>query len=164
MAKGAHTAALDFISHSAQQTQRLGARLGELLLPGDVVLLEGGLGAGKTVFAQGVAAGLGVAGPVTSPTFTLNHEYEGRVPLYHVDLYRVSGAVEAEHIGLEDYIWGEGVTLIEWPDRAMSLVPDAHLVVSLRPLAETKRVIRFDATGARYVDVVSSFKQAAFGL
>jgi len=152
------------VSHGAAQTQRVGARLGELLEAGDVVLLEGELGAGKTVFAQGVARGLGIEDPVTSPTFTLIHEYEGRLPLYHADLYRLAGAADALGIGLEEYLWGDGVTLIEWPDRATGLVPDVHLTVALRPISDTKRAIRLSAAGDRYTRLVAQFKQAAFGL
>ena len=155
---------LDFISHSAAQTHRLGAHLGELLSAGDVLLLDGNLGAGKTVFAQGVAVGLGIEDPVTSPTFTLVHEYEGRLPLYHVDLYRLAGSAEAGGIGLEDYIWGEGVTRIEWPDRAGALLPSARLTVTLHAVADTKRGIRMTPTGQRYVDLLGRFKQVAFGL
>jgi len=155
---------LDVISHSADQTRRLGARLAEWLGPGDVLLLRGDLGAGKTVFAQGVAAGLGIDEPVTSPTFTLIHEHHGRVPLYHVDLYRIGGDVEAGDLGLEDYIYGDGVTLIEWAERAAGLVPPAHLAVALRPVAETKRAIRFEPAGERYVRLLAEFKRSAFGV
>lgn len=158
------TEGIDFVSHGAAQTQRVGARLGELLEAGDVVLLEGELGAGKTVFAQGVARGLGIEDPVTSPTFTLIHEYEGRLPLYHADLYRLAGAADALGIGLEEYLWGDGVTLIEWPDRATGLVPDVHLTVALRTISDTKRAIRLSAAGDRYTRLVAQFKQAAFGL
>ena len=156
--------AIDFISHGAAQTQRVGARLGELLQPGDVILLEGDLGAGKTVLAQGVAQGLGIDDPVTSPTFTLIHEYEGRLPLYHVDLYRLAGAADAANIGLEEYLYGDGVTVIEWPDRAASLVPGDYLVISLRPIADTKRALRLTPHGARYEALVAEFKREAFGL
>lgn len=155
---------IDFISHSAGQTQRLGVRLGELLEAGDVVLLQGGLGAGKTVFAQGIAQGLGVQDPVTSPTFTLIHEYEGRLPLYHVDLYRLAGDLEAGAIGLEEYLWGEGVTLIEWAERATALLPSEYMTVALRPVAETKRAIRIEPTGTRYERLVTTFKKNVFGL
>jgi tRNA threonylcarbamoyladenosine biosynthesis protein TsaE len=155
---------VDVVSHSAAQTQRLGAHLGALLAAGDVLLLEGGLGAGKTVFAQGIAQGLGVEDPVTSPTFVLVHEYEGRVPLYHADLYRLGGAAEATTIGLEEYLWGDGVTLIEWPDRALSLVPPDHLVITLRPISDTKRSIRLTPHGLRLSQVVEDFKRSAFGL
>ena len=144
--------------------QGVGARLAGLLEPGDVVLLSGNLGAGKTVFAQGVAAGLGIDEPVTSPTFTLIHEYQGRLPLYHVDLYRIAGEIEAGDLGLEDYLYGEGVTLIEWPERAAGLVPPARLLVALRPVAETKRAIRFEPSGERYVRLLAAFKRSAFGV
>ena len=156
--------AIDVISHGAAQTGRLGARLGELLQAGDVLLLEGDLGAGKTVLAQGVALGLGVEDPVTSPTFTLIHEYEGRLPLYHVDLYRLSGAADAAAIGLEEYLYGAGVTVIEWPDRAGELIPREHLSVALRPIAESKRALRLTPYGARYDALVARFKREAFGL
>lgn len=155
---------IDFISHGAAQTQRLGARLGELLEAGDVVLLEGDLGAGKTVLAQGLAQGLAVEDPVTSPTFTLIHEHEGRLPLYHVDLYRLAGDSDAAAIGLEDYVYGDGVTVIEWPDRAGKLLPRDHLTIALRPIAETKRSVRLTPRGARYDALVTRFKREAFGL
>jgi tRNA threonylcarbamoyladenosine biosynthesis protein TsaE len=156
--------ALDFISHGAAQTQRLGVRLGELLEAGDVVLLEGHLGAGKTVLAQGIAQGLGIDDPVTSPTFTLIHEYEGRLPLYHVDLYRLAGDADAAAIGLEEYLYGNGVTVIEWPDRAATLVPTDRLAVSLRPVAETKRALRLVPHGEHYRRLVARFKREVFGL
>ena len=156
--------ALDFISHGAAQTQRLGMRLGELLEAGDVILLEGGLGAGKTVLAQGIAQGLGIEDPVTSPTFTLIHQYVGRLTLYHADLYRLAGDSDAAAIGLEEYLYGDGVTVVEWPDRAAGLLPGEHLAVSLRPIAETKRALRFTPCGERYTQLVTRFKREVFGL
>lgn len=155
---------LDFISHGAAQTHRLGLRLGELLAARDVVLLEGGLGAGKTVLAQGIAQGLGIDDPVTSPTFTLIHEYAGRLPLYHVDLYRLAGDADAAGIGLEEYVYGDGVTVIEWPDRATKLLPADHLTISLRPISETKRAVRLIPEGERYRQLVGRFKRGVFGL
>lgn len=142
--------ALDFVSHSAQQTRRLGARLGDLLEPGDVLLLEGQLGAGKTVFAGGVALGLGIDEPVTSPTFTLIREYQGRLPLFHADLYRIGGDAEAAALGLEEYLYGEGVALVEWSERATGVLPAAHLTINLRAVTETQRAIRMSAAGDRY--------------
>jgi len=103
---------------SAEETQGLGRELSSLLLPGDVVLLEGDLGAGKTCFAQGVARGLGVSEQVTSPTFTLIREYRGRIPLYHLDAYRLEGAADLFSIGVEEYLEGDGVLLVEWGERA----------------------------------------------
>lgn len=158
------TAALDVISHGVEQTKRLGVRLAELLEPGDVILVAGNLGAGKTVLAQGVAAGLGIDEPVTSPTFTLIHEYQGRLPFYHVDLYRIGGDAEAGDIGLEEYLYGDGVTLIEWAERASGLLPRDRLTVTLRPVAETKRALRFEPAGERYARLLAAFKRDAFGV
>jgi tRNA threonylcarbamoyladenosine biosynthesis protein TsaE len=149
---------VEVVSHSPDETRRLGRRLGRALDAGDIVLLEGTLGAGKTVFAQGVAAGLGVEGPVTSPTFTLIHEHAGRAPLYHVDLYRLpeapgAGEGEAADIGLEEYLGGDGVAVIEWGARAPGLVPPDHLVVELSHVperGERTRRIRIWATGERH--------------
>lgn len=160
MARGA---ALDVISHSVEQTQRLGQRLGELLQAGDVLVLQGTLGAGKTVFVQGIARGLGIEEPVTSPTFTLIHEYHGRLPLYHVDLYRIGGDAEAIDLGLEDYLYGDGVTAIEWGEHAPGVLPEAHLLVELRILAEQKRTLRFMPSGQRYIDLLAALKRRAYG-
>jgi tRNA threonylcarbamoyladenosine biosynthesis protein TsaE len=155
---------LDIISHSLDQTRRIGGRLAALLQPGDLLLLEGPFGAGKTTFAQGIARGLGVGSDyITSPTFTLINEYDdGRLPLYHVDLYRLDNADQAYDLGLIDYIEGDGVTLIEWPERAAELLPEQRLTVFLSDLSETKRALRFHADGARYVDLLELFKGQAF--
>jgi len=104
-------------SASVAQTQRLGELLGALLTPGDVVLLHGDLGAGKTAFTQGIAAGLGVPGTVNSPTFTILKEYFGRLPLYHFDLYRIESPNEVTTLGFEDYFDSDGVSVIEWAER-----------------------------------------------
>ncbi len=114
---------LDFISHSEAQTRRLGARLGELLEGGETIALQGELGTGKTRWVQGVGQGLGVAQNVTSPTFTLVNEFPGRLTLYHIDLYRINQAAEALAFGLEDYLYGEGVCLIEWAERVVEILP-----------------------------------------
>jgi len=156
---------LDFISHSPGQTQRLGARLAAHLEPGDQVLLEGTLGSGKTVFAQGVAQGLGITEPVTSPSFTLIREYrEGRLPLFHIDLYRIGSLAEVEALGLEEYLLDAGVALVEWPDRAMALFPPYRLEVHLSIVAETKRDVRLEPYGQRYHHLLTAFKRDAFGL
>ena len=112
---------LDFISHSEAQTRRLGARLGQLLEGGEIIALQGDLGAGKTRWVQGVGHGLQVSQYVTSPTYTLVNEYPGRLTLYHIDLYRITQAAEALAFGLEDYVYGEGVCLIEWAERAVEV-------------------------------------------
>jgi tRNA threonylcarbamoyladenosine biosynthesis protein TsaE len=142
---------LDLNSDGPEATHRLGRSLGPHLAPGDVIALAGTLGAGKTVFAQGVAAGLGVEVGVTSPTFTLINEYAGRIPLYHVDLYRLAGPVDAGAIGLEEYLGGDGVALVEWPERAPALLPDDHLVVALYlGQAPDSRRLHIAATGERH--------------
>ncbi len=153
---------LDLISHSVEQTRRIGARLATLLRPGDVLLLEGQLGAGKTAFTQGVAAGLNIRDYVNSPTFVLVNEYPGDLPLNHIDLYRLDDPRQAIDIGIEDYIGGDGITVIEWPERGGEFMPDERLHIRLTYLSETKRTIRFTATGRRYVALLTQFKQEAF--
>ncbi len=113
-------------THSAEETLVLGRRLAATLRKGDVLALAGDLGAGKTQLVKGIAAGLGIAQEVTSPTFTLIHEYPGgKVPLYHIDLYRLDSPGEALKIGLDEYLGGNGVAIIEWADKFAELIP-AH--------------------------------------
>ncbi len=107
-----------FVTFSEADTRNLGIRLAAMLRPGDVVFLSGELGAGKSVLARGIAAGLGVEGPMPSPTFTLMQPYEGRVRVHHFDLYRLSGPDELFAAGLWDYL-GDGVSLVEWPENAL---------------------------------------------
>ncbi|MEN9938060.1 MAG: hypothetical protein RLZZ387_4639 [Chloroflexota bacterium] len=158
---------LDFISHSAPQTIRFGLRLGELLLPGDVILLLGDFGAGKTHFVKGVAQGLGSEDMVNSPSFVLINEYRAgvrhrRIPIFHIDLYRLDGPGELAGIGLEDVLGGEGVCLIEWAERAQGWLPSDHLTVQLQHLSDTKRVLRFEPHGRRYEEIAAAFKKVAF--
>ena len=112
-----------FITHSADETFELGRRIGETLQPGDIILLRGDLGAGKSVLARGLARGLGIDCPMPSPTFTLMQPYEGRIPFYHFDLYRLDDPEEFYEAGLEEYAFGQGAAVIEWPDCA-DLMPD----------------------------------------
>jgi tRNA threonylcarbamoyladenosine biosynthesis protein TsaE len=158
---------LDVISHSAAQTTRLGQRLGELLTAGDVVLLLGSFGAGKTHFAKGVAQGLGSADLVTSPSFVLINEYRsgerlGRAPIFHIDLYRVERPAELAGIGLEDALDGGGVCLIEWAEHAEGWLPADHLAVHFDHLSDTKRVLRFVPHGRRYENLADTIKKTAF--
>ena len=111
-------------SNSARETLELGKKMGEQAVPGTVYTLTVELGTGKTVFTQGFAEGLGISEPVSSPTFTILQEYDsGRLPFYHFDVYRISDVEEMEEIGYEDYIYGEGVCLIEWADLIEELLP-----------------------------------------
>jgi tRNA threonylcarbamoyladenosine biosynthesis protein TsaE len=153
---------LDFISHSEAQTRRLGARLAAYLHPGDVLALVGDLGSGKTRWIQGVCAGLGVTDPVISPTFTLVNEYRGLYPVYHIDLYRLADAAETATFGLEDYLYGSGITMIEWADRIKALLPDEYLTVELHHLEETKRRVVLRPHGQRFLALLEAFKQATF--
>lgn len=153
---------LDFISHSEAQTRRLGARLAAYLKPGDVLALVGDLGSGKTRWVQGVCAGLSVTDPVISPTFTLVNEYQGLYPVYHIDLYRLDDAAETATFGLEEYLYGSGITIIEWADRVKSLLPTDHLTIELHHLEETKRRVVLRPHGQRFLTLLDAFKHATF--
>ncbi|MCB9099508.1 MAG: tRNA (adenosine(37)-N6)-threonylcarbamoyltransferase complex ATPase subunit type 1 TsaE [Anaerolineales bacterium] len=153
---------LDFISHSETQTRRLGMRLAPLLQAGDVVALIGDLGSGKTRWIQGVCQGLDVTDPVISPTFTLVNEYRGRLPVYHIDLYRLADAAESLSFGLEEYLYGNGITLVEWADKALDYFPKSYLAIELYYLEDTKRRVVMRPYGDRFSHVLNEFKLAAF--
>lgn len=117
---------------SPEETFAVGKRLGEQAVPGQVFCLNGDLGVGKTVFTQGFAAGLGIAEPVNSPTFTIVQEYEdGRLPFYHFDVYRIADPEEMDEIGYEDYFYGQGVCLIEWAGLIEELLPEERAVIQI---------------------------------
>ena len=153
---------IDFISHSEAQTRRIGARLGELLKGDEVIALEGALGTGKTRWVQGGAYGLQVDDHVTSPTFTIVNEYHGRVTLYHIDLYRVSHVREAIDFGLDDYLYGDGVCVIEWAERAAEVIPPDHLWITFHHLDDTKRRITIRAEGEYHRKLLKEFQQLTF--
>jgi len=158
---------LDFISHSEAQTRRLGARLAALLQGGDVICLVGELGTGKTCLAQGIGQGLGIEGPITSPSFTLVNEYrqqQARLPFYHIDLYRIQEVQETLTLGLDEYFYGDGVCVVEWADRAAEALPTEHLWIELRHIVETKRGLLMKPVGERYEELLREFKQRAFGI
>ena len=116
----------------SQETYRLGERLGRQAKPGQIYCLDGELGVGKTVFAQGFAAGLGIAEPVCSPTFTILQQYDqGEVPFYHFDVYRIGHVEEMEEIGYEDYFYGEGLTMVEWGNYIAELLPPRHTEITV---------------------------------
>lgn len=114
-------------------TVAFGKRLGEMAAAGDIIALSGELGSGKTTLTQAIALGLEVPAeqPVTSPTFAILHEYQGRLPLYHLDLYRLGHEEELYELGLEEYLYGEGICVIEWPDRLAGLLPPERLEIAL---------------------------------
>ncbi|HZU69362.1 MAG TPA: tRNA (adenosine(37)-N6)-threonylcarbamoyltransferase complex ATPase subunit type 1 TsaE [Ktedonobacteraceae bacterium] len=167
---------LDIISHSAAQTQRLGMRLGEIVQGGELILLNGQLGTGKTTFTQGLAQGMGITAPVNSPTFTLLKEYPGQPrpsggsparsrvgpPLYHFDLYRLDDPEEIVDLGFEDYFYSNGVCIVEWADKADLLWPSDHLRIRMKMMSETKRGLLFIATGARYCELLRQFQKNTY--
>ncbi|MCQ2509744.1 MAG: tRNA (adenosine(37)-N6)-threonylcarbamoyltransferase complex ATPase subunit type 1 TsaE [Lachnospiraceae bacterium] len=121
-----------FETYSPEETFLLAKGLGEKAVPGQIYTLNGDLGVGKTVFTQGMAAGLGIDEPVNSPTFTIVQEYEsGRLPLYHFDVYRIGDPEEMEEIGYDDYFFGEGITLIEWAELIEELIPENRISITI---------------------------------
>lgn len=170
---------LDIISHSSAQTQRLGMRLGELLHGGELLLLDGQLGTGKTTFTQGLARGLNITDAVNSPTFTLLKEYSaqpdaspelqeaqrrsGHSPaLYHFDLYRLDDPEEIVDLGFEDYFYGSGVCVVEWAEKADVVWPVEHMRIRMKGLSETKRSLLFIATGERYCELLRQFQKNTY--
>lgn len=139
---------------SAEETMTFGERLGSRLQPGDVLALFGDLGAGKTTFTKGLAVGLGLEADVHSPTFTLIHEHLGQIPLYHIDLYRLESELEVENIGIDEYIYGDGVTVIEWADRMKSLLPGGRLDLEFRMVGDVEREITFETDSPRLQAVI----------
>ena len=136
------------VTRSTDETLELARAVGDLLRPGDVVSLVGELGAGKTVFARGVARALGVTELVVSPTFTIVREYEGRVPLVHVDVYRIDAVQELHDLGFEEVVRDDAVTLVEWGDRIDGLLPGDRLDIRLAPgAADDERVVEIEGHG-----------------
>ena len=169
------TCTLDIVSHSSAQTQRLGMRLGDLLRGGELLLLEGQLGSGKTTFTQGLAMGMGISELVSSPTFTLLKEYAGQTltqaglppqhgpALYHFDLYRLDDPEEILDLGFEGYFYdGSGVCVVEWADKAAELWSDGHLSIRLKSMSETKRSLLLTATGTRYCELLRQFQKNTY--
>lgn len=136
------------------ETLALGEALGIKLVPGDVVALFGDLGAGKTVLTKGIASGLEFPDEIHSPTFTLIHEHLGAIPLYHIDLYRLTSEAEVESIGVEEYIHGDGVTVIEWADRMKSMLPPDRLDVYIKITGEDTREFVFETDSGRLAAVI----------
>jgi tRNA threonylcarbamoyladenosine biosynthesis protein TsaE len=135
-----------FISNSPEETEAFGRRLADQVGTGEVLALTGELGSGKTQFVKGLAGGLGATTPATSPTFTLIHEYSGgRLPIYHFDFFRVEDRPSAERLGLDDYLFGDGVSVIEWADRFSDLIPETARWIAFETKSETQRAITFQS-------------------
>jgi len=137
------------------KTLEIASKLANYLRPGNIVALEGELGAGKTSFTQGLAQGLGVTQIVNSPTFTIIKEYQGRLPLYHMDAYRLDNSIE--DLGFDEYFYGEGITVIEWASIIEEFLPSEYLKIVIDKLEDEKRVITFQPIGKEYIEVCEEF-------
>ena len=151
---------LTLVSHSLSDTRRLGALLGQLLEGDEVICLEGELGTGKTSLIQGIGQGQGIREPLTSPTFTLVNEYQGRqAPLYHVDLYRLDTTEEMIAAGMDGYFRDGGICVIEWAEKARDILPPECLYITLRHVSEEERDILLQAKGQVYRQLLRRLKK-----
>lgn len=155
---------LDFFTRSPEQTRRVGMRLGAHLKAGDVICLQGDLGAGKTTFTQGIAQGWGSLDSVSSPTFVLVNMYRraNGGQLFHLDAYRLDSIPEAEELDFEAML-EEGALIVEWPERLGNLIPKERLHVQLEHIAEEQRQMRIHASGKRYDEILELVRQSMFG-
>ena len=141
---------MQIISKSEEDTRKAGKSFAETLEKGDVVSLRGSLGAGKTVFAKGIAESLGIEEAIVSPTFTIVQEYDGRIKMYHLDLYRLSGEDEFESMGGEDFLYSDGVALIEWSEKIESMLPESTIYVDISIDDDGNRVINVEGGRHEY--------------
>ncbi len=146
------------VSHSPEETRELGVRLGKLSQPGDIFLLSGNLGAGKTTLTQGIAWGLGTQEYALSPTFVLMRELKGRLPLYHIDLYRLDQIEEISDLGLDDYLYSQGICVVEWAEKGVSVLPAEHLLIKIDYLSDIERRFEFIPHGQRYEKLLTRLK------
>ena len=149
---------LTLTTHSPEETVNLGMTLGKLSQPGDIYLLVGQLGAGKTCLTQGITRGLGIDEYALSPSFVIMRELHGRLPLYHMDFYRLDNIAEISDLGLDDYLYGQGVCVIEWAEKGMAVLPDDHLLIRIKYISDTERHFEIIPTGARYEKLVEALK------
>ena len=150
---------LELISHSPEQTREFGTSIGKLCQPGDVFLLEGTLGAGKTCLTQGIAWGLGIKEYAASPSFVVVRELHGRLPLYHVDLYRLDHIEEIAELGLDDYLYGKGVCVVEWAEKGLSVLPAEHMLIQLSYLSDDERKLQLKPGGERYLGILAQLNK-----
>jgi len=146
-------------THNPEQTQQFGTEIGKLAQAGDLILLVGNLGAGKTCLTQGIAWGVGFDGYASSPSFVLVKEYPGRLILYHIDLYRLDDIEEISELGIDDYLYGEGICVVEWADKAPDYFPSEHLIISIEHISESERHLRLQGNGPRYTHLTEQLKE-----
>lgn len=135
---------ITFTTTSAEETVELGKKIGSFLKKGDIIAMQGTLGAGKTTITKGIAQALGINETITSPTFCLISEYEGKMPLYHMDVYRLDGAEDFANLGTEDMLYGEGVSIIEWSEKIMEELPHKTIILKLEPHDDGTRIITIE--------------------
>ena len=149
---------LELISHSPEQTQKFGVLIGQLALAGDIFLLVGALGAGKTCLTQGIAWGLDIKEYALSPSFVIVRELYGRLPLYHIDLYRLDHIEEIAELGLDDYLYGNGICVVEWAEKGLNILPTEHLLIQINYLSDTERSFQLKPDGKRYLEIVRQLR------
>ena len=135
---------MKFITSSPEETVALGKKIGGVLKNGDVIAMQGTLAAGKTTITKGIAAALGIEDTITSPTFCLISEYQGKMPLYHMDVYRLNGAEDFAELGTDDMIYGNGVSIIEWSEKIMTELPRKTILLKITPQEDGTRLIEID--------------------
>jgi tRNA threonylcarbamoyladenosine biosynthesis protein TsaE len=148
----------NLVSHSPEETQKIGAHIGEVALAGDIFLLVGRLGTGKTCLTQGIAHGLDIKEYALSPSFVIVRELYGRLPLYHIDLFRLDHIEEIEELGLDDYLYGKGVCVVEWAEKGLSVLPTEYLLIQIDFLSDTERSFRLKPRGKRYLEILDQLK------
>jgi tRNA threonylcarbamoyladenosine biosynthesis protein TsaE len=149
---------LKLITHSPEETRSLGEHLGNLARPGDIYLLSGNLGVGKTCLTQGIVWGLDSREYALSPTFVLMREIHGRLTLYHIDLYRLDRIQEIADLGLDDYLYGRGLCVIEWAEKGAGILPAGHLLIKIDYLSDTERSFHFLPHGREYAKLLEQLK------
>ena len=146
-------------SEQEETTYKIGFKLGTLLEPGDVICLTGDLGAGKTTMTKAISEALGVQEDVTSPTFTIIHEYSGKIPVYHFDVYRINRIEEMEDLGYEEYFYGEGVCIVEWASMIEEIIPDKRLWIHISIARDGEgRILDFQRSSPHYMRIIEELK------
>ena len=148
------------ITHSPEETREIGKNIGRLAMPGDIYLLVGKLGAGKTCLTQGIAWGLDIHEYTLSPSFVIMRELHGKLPLYHMDFYRLDNILEIADLGLDDYLYGQGVCVIEWAEKGMDILPGDHLLIKISYVSDTERSFEFEPKGQRYIKLLDGIRKS----
>ncbi len=150
---------LNIITKSSEEMKNLGKEVGKLAKSGDLLAFYGELGAGKTCFIQGISRGLEVKDYVTSPSFTIVNEYQGKIPVYHFDLFRLDNTEEIFELGYEEYLYGEGLTVIEWAEKVEHFLPKEHLKIYIEFEDRGRRKISFIPQGERFEEYLKELKK-----